>query len=81
FHSMIVELRAFCPDYKLEISARPEVSAFARWQVAKEFDYVTTLRGPNLVPENNLMRSTISLADGTRTKDEIVQSLKSDDDF
>jgi SAM-dependent methyltransferase len=81
FHSMIVELRAFCPDYKLEISARPEVSAFARWQVAKEFDYVTTLTGSNLVPENNLMRSTISLADGTRTKDEIAQSLKSDDDF
>lgn len=79
FHSMIVELRAFCPDYKLEITERPEISAFARWQVSQGFDYVTTMTGVNLVPENDLMRRLIGMFDGSRSIDDVIRDLKSSD--
>lgn len=81
FHSMVVEIRAFCPVYRLEISERPAVSAFARWQVIKGFDYVTTLTGSNLVPEDNLMSEMIRLCDGTRTRAEITAEIGSKQQF
>ncbi|MER3431448.1 MAG: hypothetical protein C4324_10500 [Blastocatellia bacterium] len=79
FHSMIIELRAFYPAYKLEISDRPETSAFARWQIRAGFEYVTTMTGVNLIPENDLMRQLITLFDGSRSVTDVLEELKSSD--
>ena len=58
-----------------EPGPKPCVSRFARWQIERGGRSVTTLTGLSLEPDNEIVKVIITLADGTRDLDEIVNSV------
>lgn len=56
------------PNFALTSAERPISSAFARWQISRRSESITSLSGMNLKPEDDLIRLMILLADGTRDR-------------
>lgn len=71
----LVRIHRFAPSTVSSISDRPKTSNFARWQMTRGCEAVTTMTGMNLEPESDLVRIVISLADGTRDIEQIQKEL------
>ncbi len=55
---------------------RPEVSAFARWQIENGSQSVATMTGNNLEVKNMMLRAMIVMLDGTRSRQDLENDLK-----
>lgn len=71
----LVRIHRFAPSTVSSISDRPKTSNFARWQMTRGCEAVTTMTGMNLEPESDLVRIVITLADGSRNIGQIQNEL------
>ena len=71
----LVRIHRFAPQIAASVSSQPRSSEFARWQIENGCKAVTTMTGMNLEPESDLVKIIISLADGTRSVDELQKEL------
>lgn len=71
----LVRIHRFGPETATSVSLKPKTSEFARWQIERGCKAVTTMTGMNLEPESDLVKIVISLADGTRSVDELQKEL------
>lgn len=76
FGAGFVKLHKFMPEFTTVVGDFPEASAFARWQISRGSESVTTLMGLNLKPEYDAVRVLISLLDGTRDRLALVKGMK-----
>ncbi len=76
FLSELIELHSHVPSYSTEISERPVASALAR-QLARRTANVTNLRHFT-VELNDFERLVLMRLDGTRTVNDVLQSLLTD---
>jgi methyltransferase-like protein len=74
YRAGVVEFRRTPLGCLPEPSERPMVSRFARWQLTRA-QTVTTLRGENLRVEDEIGKRLFLLLDGTRTFNDLEQSL------
>jgi len=58
-----------------EVRQKPRVSRFTRWQIERGSQTIMTLTGLSLEPDADITRMILVLADGTRTLNDIVDSL------
>lgn len=72
----LVRIHRFAPVIATSVSGHPKTSDFARWQIERGCKAVTTMTGMNLEPESDLVEIIISLADGTRSIDELQKDLR-----
>lgn len=70
-----VKLHVFQPQFVAEAGEFPEASAFARWQVRRNCENVTTLSGMNLTPEDSFVSNLLLLLDGTRNREMLMKEL------
>ncbi len=75
FQVELINFHRFEPRIADKVSDRPVTSHFARWQIDKGCDAVTTMTGMNLEPETDLIKLMIKLADGTRDISEIEEEI------
>jgi methyltransferase-like protein len=64
------------PRFATESAKKPKTSAFARWQIARGCDTVTTLAGMGLRPESEPVRTMIQLLDGSRELKDISEAMR-----
>lgn len=72
-----LELRIHPPRLASSISDRPEASALARAQIAEGCRLVTNQRHMNIELEDEIIRTVVSLLDGSRTRQELARDLVS----
>ncbi|HMT08556.1 MAG TPA: class I SAM-dependent methyltransferase [Pyrinomonadaceae bacterium] len=75
FLAGFVKLHSFRLPVTSEISTRPTVSKFARWQLSRGSKTVTTFNGSNLEIEIPAVAKLISLLDGTREVSDLVKLI------
>lgn len=75
FQVELINFHRFEPRIGSGVSDRPVSSHFARWQIDKGCEAVTTMTGMNLEPETDLIKLMIKLADGTRDISEIEEEI------
>jgi methyltransferase-like protein/trans-aconitate methyltransferase len=74
FKHNFVKLYLYQPKFITQITDKPKISEFARFQ-ARTRNVVTSLTGSALRVENDFVRSVIFLLDGTRRKLQILTEL------
>lgn len=75
FQVGLVNFHRFEPQITAAVSDRPTSSRFARWQIDRGCEVVTTMTGMNLEPETDMVKLMIILADGTREISEIEEAI------
>ncbi|HEY5894861.1 MAG TPA: class I SAM-dependent methyltransferase [Chthoniobacterales bacterium] len=70
----IVEFRTVEPKFVAVAGERPQVSAFARWQIGWS-NTATTLRHSRIRLDEAPTRELVRLMDGTRTREELAAAL------
>ena len=75
FQAGFVKLHRFRPNFAGTAGDLPKTSDFARWQIARGSESVTTLTGLNLKPEFDAVRLLISLSDGTRDRKALAEAM------
>ncbi len=75
FQVELINFHRFEPQVTVAVSDRPVSSRFARWQIDRGCEVVTTMTGMNLEPETDMIKLMIKLADGTRDISEIEEAI------
>lgn len=75
FQAGFVKLHRFRPTFPDAVADMPKTSAFARWQITRGSESVTTSTGLNLKPDYDAVRLLISLSDGTRDRNALAAAL------
>ncbi|MBX7053576.1 MAG: class I SAM-dependent methyltransferase [Pyrinomonadaceae bacterium] len=70
-----VKFGCYSPAFAKTAGELPISSAFARWQISEGLENLTTLAGKNLKTTDPVLRLVISLLDGTRGRDELVEEI------
>lgn len=70
----LVELRLFCPDMDRSLPERPRINRLARWQLGTA-DNITSLFGLNISVTDAISRRLLELADGSRTRNELLEGV------
>ena len=79
-----VGLVNFCvhePVYADQPGEKPLVGKFIKWQIENGFAAITNLRFENIRIENEFARKLLVLFDGTRTREDVLQKLKTETEF
>lgn len=74
FSGAFVELHVSPEPYTIDVSARPQASPLARWQLRRGVN-VTTLRHAPIKIEDALLRHLVLLLDGTRDHPSVLADL------
>jgi hypothetical protein len=74
----LANFRVHEPDYVDTPGEKPLASKLARWQIQQDFDEITTLRLENLKIENKFARKLLTLFDGTRTVEDVINEFEND---
>ena len=75
FRIGLFRLRRYPDQGVAEVSAKPRVSRYARWQIERGSSTVMTLTGLILDAEEDVARLILRLADGTRDHNDLVGSM------
>jgi methyltransferase-like protein/SAM-dependent methyltransferase len=75
FQAGFVKLHRFQPDFAAQAGEFPKISDFARWQIERGSESVTTLTGLSLKPEYDAVRVLITLLDGTRDRSTLAEAM------
>lgn len=76
FRNGFIRMQAQRYEFVSGVSERPEVSRFARWQIQRGFQSVTTFAGVNVEPEFPAVRQMMVLLDGTRDRTDLLKELQ-----
>lgn len=75
FQAGFVKFHSVRPQFSTVANEIPKVSDFARWQIQRGSESVTTLTGLSLKPEYDAVRVLISLLDGTRDRQALAKAM------
>ncbi len=71
-----VYLHRYQPTFASSPGQFPKSSLFARWQIQRESEIVTSLSGMGFKPDSDFMRLVMSLLDGTRDRAALIAKIK-----
>ncbi len=72
-----VYLHRYQPKFATIPGEFPKSSEFARWQIQRKSEIVTSLSGMGFKPDSDFMRLVMSLLDGTRDRAALIAEIKS----